>query len=591
MTRNEVDDGYSDAAAAPAGGRWPVRVWPGLLIVAAMPVVMFVPGFIAPRTMFHFFAWFLAPVVGTVAAVGWWTFGSRVRGPFRWLAPALLLIPPMALGATLYHGREMALALYALPVVLTAWVLWVAATVPLPGAVRKVGLVAVILGGWALAGALRFDGADADLVPHFTWRWQQTDEQRFLAERAAPAPDAVKDARPVVVAPGDWPGFRGLDRDGRRAGTAIDTDWAKNPPKLLWKHRVGPGWGSFAVAGDRAFTQEQHAAEEAVVCYAADTGAEVWAHHAASRFDEAIGGAGPRATPTLHDGRLYAQGATGKLVCLDAATGKPHWTADVTAGTGGVVPQWGYSASPLVTAGMVIVYAGGPNGKGTVAYRADTGELAWAAGNAKHGYSSAHPATLGGVPQVLMVSDYGVEAFAPTDGRLLWEHVWNIKGMNRVTQPAILGDTDVVFGTGVGGEQGTRRLRVTKGESNAWDVNVLWTSKAAKPYFNDGVVVGKYLYGFDDSRFCCIDLETGREAWKEGQYGHGQVLLLADQNVLLVQAVDGRVVLVEANPAEHNELAKFPALTGKTWNHPVVAGGRLYVRNGQEAACYELKGK
>jgi outer membrane protein assembly factor BamB len=358
----------------------------------------------------------------------------------------------------------------------------------------------------------------------------------------------------------------------------------------VWKHRIGPGWGSFVVADGKLFTQEQRGKDEAVVCYAAETGREVWEHPEPTRFSEALGGAGPRATPTIHDSRIYAQGATGKLVCLNAATGRTHWTADLTADVGGVIPQWGYASSPLVIEGVVVVYAGGPSGKGTVAYSADTGKPAWAAGQAAHSYSSAHPAAFGGVPQILMVSDYGVESFRPKDGHLLWEHKWFEQGMNRVVQPALLGDTDLVIGTGVGGNQGARRLRVTK-KGDEWDVQVVWTSKAIKPYFNDGVVHEGHLYGFDDSRFCCVELSTGREVWKEGKYGHGQVLLLESQGVLLVQAVDGNVVLVQATPTEHNEIAKFPALKGKTWNHPVVAHGLLFVRNAQEAACYRLKTK
>ena len=254
---------------------------------------------------------------------------------------------------------------------------------------------------------------------------------------------------------------------------------------------------------------------------------------------------------------------------------------------GGALAQWGFAASPLVTDGLVIVYAGGGAGKGTLAVKADTGAVAWLGGNAKHGYSSAHPAAFGGVPQVLMVSDYGLESFAPADGRKLWEQAWPLRDVNRATQPTVLSDTDVLYGTGVGGEQGTRRLRVTRAGDN-WDVTQVWASRAMKPYFNDGVAVGGHLYGFDDRAFSCVDLGNGQGRWRETVYGHGQVLGLPDQGLLLVQAVDGSVALVEAAPADLTELARFPALAGKTWNHPVIAHGHLYVRNGQEAACYRL---
>ena len=186
-----------------------------------------------------------------------------------------------------------------------------------------------------------------------------------------------------------------------------------------------------------------------------------------------------------------------------------------------------------------------------------------------------------------MLSDYGLESFRPADGVKLWDNPWTIPDVNRSTQPTVLSDTDVMIGTGVGNDQGIRRLRVTKA-GDAWDVKSVWQTRGAKPYFNDGVAVGGHFYGFDDDRFCCVDLETGKQLWKETAYGHGQVIGLPDQGLLIVQGVKGQVALVQADAAELNELAKFPAISGKTWNHPVVAHGRLYVRNGQEAACYRL---
>ena len=568
-------------------GRWPVRVWPGLVILAVGVLMWTIPPRVAPRTMVHFMTWFMAPILGTVAAIGWWTFASRVRGTFRWLVPTLVLVPAVVLALTVYRGegKEMAVAIYGLAAALVIWVGWLAASVPLSGEVRRNGLLVGLGGLWVVAGMLKLEGTDADLVPNFRWRWQQSEEEQFLAGRkAAPAPVAA--GATVAVGPGDWPEFRGAKRDGLVTGVKLDPDWAARPPELVWKQRVGPGWGSFAVAGGKLFTQEQRGTDEAVVCYDAATGAEVWEYKTPARFSETIAGPGPRATPTVHDGKVYAQGATGKLARLDAATGRHEWTADVVA-AGGVLPQWGFAASPLVADGGVIVYAGGGTGKGTAAFKAADGAPAWTAGNAKHGYSSAQLATFGGVPQALMLSDYGLESFRPADGVKLWDNPWTIPDVNRSTQPTVLSDTDVMIGTGVGNDQGIRRLRVTKA-GDAWDVKSVWQTRGAKPYFNDGVAVGGHFYGFDDDRFCCVDLETGKQLWKETAYGHGQVIGLPDQGLLIVQGVKGQVALVQADAAELNELAKFPAISGKTWNHPVVAHGRLYVRNGQEAACYRL---
>lgn len=573
----------------PDAGRWPVRVWPGVLIVLAVAGLLVVPGLVVPKTMVHFVAFFGGPALGAVALVVWWTFAARVRGRDRWLYPVLLFVPAVLLAASAYRKSPEAVAAFALPAVMAGWVGWLVVTPRLDGLGRRVGLALVLIGAWGVIGLTRLDGLDGDLIPAVSWRWQPTAEDQFLAEKAGTRGAPAAGAEPVVVGPGDWPGFRGPDRDGRLAGVTIPTDWAAKPPELVWKHRVGPGWGSFAAVGGRLFTQEQRGADEAVVCYAADTGDEVWEARRAGRFEESIGGPGPRATPTVHAGRVYAQGAAGTLVCLDAATGNAVWAADLTAApVGGKVPQWGYASSPLVVDGVVVVYAGGPGGKGTAAYRADTGALAWAAGNAAHGYSSAHLATLGGERQVLMVSDFGVESFAPADGRVLWSHNWHVPGMNRVTQPVVLSDTDVLVCTGVGPQQGARRLRVTKA-ADGWDVKTLWTSRDLKPYYNDAVVYQDHLYGFDDSRLCCLDLATGEKLWQHGGYKHGQVLLLADQGVLLVQAEFDRVALVRATPDDFAELATFPTLPGKTWNHPVVAGGRLYVRNGERAAAYRLR--
>ncbi len=570
-------------ADTPAG-RWPVRVWPALVILAAVAACWVVPPLVAPRTMLHFMAWFAAPILGTVAAMIWWTFAARVRGSFRWVVPALVVVPAVALALTLHKGNEIVVAIFGLMAVLVVWVGWITLSIPFPAEVRKVGLVAGLVGVWGVGAAVAVDGMGGDMQPDFRWRWEPSAEEKFNAERKA-APKPVADGKSVEVGPGDWPAFRGAGRDGLVTGVKLDPDWAARPPEQLWKHRVGPGWGSVSIAGGKLFTQEQRGDEEAVVCYDAATGVEVWEYKTPGRFTESIAGPGPRATPTILGGKVYAQGATGKLARLDAATGQQEWLRDLVADGGTLVP-WGFAGSPLVTDGVVIVTANGGGGKGVIAYKADSGEIAWTAGNGKHSYASPHPATLGGVPQVLVLSDFGLESFR-ADGAKLWEYAWTIPEVNRSTQPAVLSDTDVVLGTGVGPDQGVRRLRVTKA-GGGWDVKQVWGTRGMNPYFNDAVVVGKHYYGFDGDRFACVDLETGKQTWKETAYGHGQVLGLPDQGLMIVQDVKGKVALVRADGADFDELAKVPALAGKTWNHPVVAHGRLYVRNGQEMACFRL---
>jgi outer membrane protein assembly factor BamB len=339
--------------------------------------------------------------------------------------------------------------------------------------------------------------------------------------------------------------------------------------------------------GNRLYTQEQRGGDELVVCYDAATGAELWTHRDTVRFNETMAGPGPRATPTFHDGKIYAQGATGLLNCLDAASGSLIWSRDVRADAGAPLPMWGFAGSPLVVQGMVVVFAGGPDGKSVLGYNARSGgEPVWAAGDGQFSYSSPHPVTLNGSEQVLMATDVGLTAFYPSSGNVLWRHDWPLdRGTARIVQPARVGDADFLLGTGF--SKGTQRLHVQPAGAG-WTTEERWTSRAIKPYFNDLVVHKGYLYGFDNNFLTCVSLEDGSAKWKERGYDNGAVLLLADQDLLLVLSEKGVVALVEASPDGRKELARFQAIEGKTWNHPVVAHSKLFVRNGEEAACYEL---
>jgi len=234
----------------------------------------------------------------------------------------------------------------------------------------------------------------------------------------------------------------------------------------------------------------------------------------------------------------------------------------------------------------VTVFAGGPDGKSVLGYDAESGDLKWYAGKGKLSYCSPQPATIDGVDQVLIATDAGLTSFDPAGGDVLWHHDWQTQAdLARIVQPALLGDGDLLLGTGM--TVGTRRVHVGRTDG-AWKDKEVWTTKAIKPYFNDLVVYDGHLYGFDGNFFTCVGLDDGKPRWRERGYGNGQVLLLADQGLLLVVAEKGEVALVEAKPKELKELGRFQALSGKTWNHPVVSRGKLYVRNGEEMACYRL---
>ncbi len=346
-----------------------LRLWPGVLIVALLWVVRVLAGMGPGSPMQFFVGYLIAPLVALALLAVWWLLLSRLRWGDRLLVAAVFAA---AAGAAVLLNRQdfpvMTLIIYALPIVMSVWVGWLLLTYRLSWPVRRAGLLAAIVLLACGCMVLRVDGMDGSFATKFSWRWTPTPEQKLLSElaatpRSSAEPAAEATLEKLELQPGDWPGFRGAARDGRLTGVRIATDWDRSPPRELWRHRIGPGWSSLAVIGNRAFTQEQRGEKELVVCYDTDSGAEVWSHADATRFSEVVAGPGPRGTPTFEDGLIYALGASGNLNCLDAATGKLQWTRDIAKDSGAKLPQWGFASSPLVWQGIVSVFAGGPEGK------------------------------------------------------------------------------------------------------------------------------------------------------------------------------------------------------------------------------------
>jgi outer membrane protein assembly factor BamB len=582
-----------------------VRLWPAIMLVTAYWLTVLVMNVFYSATFMQFLAMFYSPMALALGMLIWWLGFSRQPWVERfWGVGSVVLV---GIAATLlgHDSMRMGMLMYALPaavtvVVLTLVVMRFIAGEFSGGIAGAVAVLAASILGWGYFTLIRVDGVTGGLQAERSWRWSPTAEDKFLAERSS-AGGAMIDgetndgsATPqLVAASGDWPEFRGPRRDGHLLGVSLDADWTAQPPRELWRRRVGPGWSSIAVVADRGYTQEQRGEKEAVVCFDIGTGREIWSHEDEVRFSEVVSGAGPRATPTFHGGRIYSCGGSGVINCLDATTGKQVWKHDLTIvarpnekGEKLKPPMWGFSSSPLVTQGVAIVFAGnGKQGQGLIAFDAQTGDIRWSAGEGTHSYSSPHLATIGGQNQVLIVTEQGVEAFDPATGKLLWSNDWNLKDMFRVCQPHVVGDSQVLLGTPM--MEGTRLLSITR-DGDAWNVKEEWTCKDLKPYFNDFVRYDGHLYGFDNDILICIDLATGKKKWKKGRYGHGQALLIGDTGRLLVISDKGEAVLLDVSPAGLVERGKFQALTGKTWNHPVIANGKLFVRNGEEMACFEL---
>jgi outer membrane protein assembly factor BamB len=555
---------------------------------------------------------FLGGLIGGLAVVLWWVFFSRAAWLERLGAIALMIVAvagtSRVVHASIANGMMgMMLVVYAIPALSLALVAGAVAGRGRSDGLRRILMAAAILLACGVFTLLRTGGVAGDGRADLMWRWTASPEERLLS-RAHDELVALAPAEPAVAAPEEpavppagreaaasqptparaampreaaWPGFRGPERDSVARGVRIEADWSRFPPVQIWRRPIGPGWSSFAVRAGLLFTQEQRGDEEIVACYRVTTGKPVWRHRDAVRFWESNGGAGPRATPTLSNGRVYTLGATGILNALDAGDGAVAWSRNAATDTGTTVPTWGFAGSPLVVDDIVIVAAAGK----LAAYDIATGKPRWFGPAHGGSYSSPHRLTIGGVTQVLLQSDAGVTSVAPASGAVLWEHAWEGAA---IVQPALTADGDVLISTAnPPGGLGIRRIAVTA-EEGGWTLEERWTSTGLKPYFNDFVVHKGHAFGFDGSILACINLEDGARAWKGGRYGYGQLLLLPDQDVLLVLSEEGALALVEATPDQFRELARFTALAGKTWNHPVLVGDILLVRNGEEMAAFRL---
>jgi outer membrane protein assembly factor BamB len=528
----------------------------------------------------------LVPLAVLLGLTVWWMLCRKV--PFMQRL-AVLALGISALAWIVYMHPATAggipLLTIVVPIMTIGSVAVLVATRSLPWPRRRAALLLVLIGPAVVCSAIRVDGLKEDEMPIISWRWQPTPEEVAEAGFNSDAPTTRTATIPAEVSPGDWPSFRGPDRDGRAAGITFATSWAEEAPKELWRRGVGIGWSSFAAIGDYVFTQEQRGEDELVVCYEADTGEQIWRSSLTIRFDEVHGG-GPRATPTFHEGNLYALGATGALQCLDASTGEPVWKRELTEDVDVAVPTWGFSSSPLVVEGLVIVSAGGAKGNGVLAYDLESGEPVWQAGEEARSYTSVHLATLHDVPQLLVHSNFGLQSFVPDSGTLLWQHEWRSSAMGeRCIQPLLSASNAILMGST---DMGTRRIEINLAESD-WSVDEQWTNRKFRSYFNDAVYHEGFAYGFDGRLFVCVDAATGERRWKSQRHG-GQVLLLPDMNTLLVLSNKGVVILIEATPEGYHEVTRLKAMDGKTWNHPVIANGKLFVRNSDEAVCYQLPG-
>jgi len=484
---------------------------------------------------------------------------------------------------------------------------------------------------------------NGDIGITFEFKWEPTQAERIAAHKAKlaaatpntgtaipsdqmPLPSSTTPdstfvaAEPLVIpvaAPEDTPAYRGINRDGVVIGPAIRTSW-ETAPKPLWQQPVGGGYASMAIVGDLLVTIEQRADNEAVLCYQASTGRELWDYEYPAKFWEAMGGPGPRSTPTMDGDLVFAQGAEGELVCLELATGKRKWSKNLLTEFKLSNTAWGITPSPLVIDQRVIANAGGRRGNGLAAFDRSSGELLWSgeglqpsaapvvevsstkdtpvvdevghqvvqeAKRNRPGYSSPTLVTIHSVPQILSFDGTGLRGYDIETGKLLWFHPHENTAAVNAAQPILFDDGRIFISCSYG--IGSAMVQVTH-EGETWGVTKLWENMNMRSKFTSPVVFEGYLYGIDEGILVCLDPKTGERQWKKGRYNHGQLMLT--NGILVVLTEDGRCVFVKPSPEGLEELGEFPALSDdyKTWNPPALVRGKLYVRNHHDMACYDL---
>ncbi len=567
--------------------KWkPLRSWPVVPLLLGMVAARYSTALVEDGPSMLWAVVAFGPLLMSLLIVLWWLIASRARW-FERLLGLVGIVGTCFISITFLDKTMIGPAISVLMIPLGVAMFGLGAIICSRWLSVRRTLVAIALAacGFASTTLLRTDGMWGDFAMGLEWRWKPTSEDHIATRTPADAAGATTtqiDAESLLNP--QWPSFRGSEGKSRSGGVSLASDWESNPPTQIWKTAIGPGWSSFIVAGDWLFTQEQRGTMECVVCYNAKDGKEIWMQSNESRFDDPLGGPGPRATPTLANGKLFTMGGQGWLMCLNATEGSIVWQKDIRSVAHVTAPMWGFSSSPLVFANTVIVHAGGENNLGLLAFAVDSGELAWSAPCGKDSYSSPQLCMIAGEPTVVMPTNTGMTLLDPKSGEVRLDYDWKVTGY-RSLQPQMIDENLILLPSGMG--FGTRLVRVEK-SGDEYSAKEVWTSRQLKPDFNDFVVYQGHAYGFDALIFTCIDLETGKQKWKGGRYGKGQVLLVEDSGHLLVTSEQGALVLLQADPSGLKELATIQAIEGRTWNHPVLIGNRLYIRNSQEAACFEL---
>ena len=477
--------------------------------------------------------------------------------------------------------------------------------------IRWNGLVvplAIVLAIVVAVTLFRFEGFSGELVPQYAYRFgspppaMRTVKDSKGAQVAVPVAEGSSllsaDVRTAVV---PSYGFLGSDRTGVISAREFSVPALADEVRTLWRQGIGAGWSAFAVSGEKAVTLEQRGDKECLACYRLADGELLWILMHDTLHQNLMGGAGPRSTPTIVGDRVFAQGATGTVWCVDMESGEVVWSVDLLALAGWTQAEseemitWGRSASPLVIDGdLCVVPFGGPpgnsgGGRSLIALDATSGEVLWTAGEDQISYASPMLLNLGGKRQIVSVNECTITGHEIDDGSVLWKVAWpgQSNGGANCAMVVPAGKNRFLIGKGYGGGSGLYEVTVSQGQ---WTVEELWkSSRVLKTKFTHAAVVGDTAFAISNGSLEAVDIADGERLWIQGRrtrLGQGQILVAGD--VILGQAEGGEVVFAAADRNEYRELLRLPALNSKTWNVPTLAGRHLLVRNDREALCFLL---
>jgi outer membrane protein assembly factor BamB len=384
----------------------------------------------------------------------------------------------------------------------------------------------------------------------------------------------------------DWPQWRGPKRDGISAERGLLKSWPAGGPKLLWRTSgAGDGYSSFAVTGGKVYTLGARDSVEYVMAFNAADGKKLWETRLGKRLSNDMGD-GPRSTPTIDGNRLYVSGGSGDVAALELATGKPVWHINVLKEFGGSNIRWGFSESPLVLEDRVLINAGARNAS-VVALNKTNGWVLWKSGSDEAGYSSAVLHEMNGIRQAIFFTASRALGVDVKDGRQLWSYNQVSNNTANIATPIVRGNRVFLssdYGTG-------SALLELSGGADGIRAREVYFTRDMRNHHASSILIGDHLYGFSSSILTAMKFDTGEVAWKDRSVGKGS-MVYADERLYLFSE-DGVVGLAEANPAGYKEHGRFQIQTGsaKSWSHPVVANGTLYLKDQDTIYAYDVRAR